>query len=67
MQDNSTHTKSQEKFLAWKLYKAKDTAPQGCLNLQGIGQILMDEELDRSEEVLFASKSTILQEGDKLL
>ena len=28
-----------KKFPAWKLCKAKDTAPQGCLNLQGLGEI----------------------------
>ena len=30
-----------KKFPAWKLCKAKDAAPQGCLNLQGLGEIKM--------------------------
>ena len=56
-----------KKFPAWKLCKAKDTAPQGCLNLQGLGQIRCVEELEKGERGLFASKSSIWREGDELL
>ena len=56
-----------KKFPAWKLCKAKDTSPQGCLNLQGLGQIRCVEELEKGEQGLFASKSTIWREGDELL
>ena len=48
-----------KKFPAWKLCKTKDTAPQGRLNLQGIGEIQCVEELKKGEQRLFASKSTI--------
>ena len=56
-----------KKFPAWKLCKAKDTAPQGCLNLQGLGQVRLVEDLEKGEKGLFASKSTIWREGNELL
>ena len=54
-------------FSAWKLCRAKDTAPQGCLNLQGLGHVRCVEELEKGEQGLFASKSAIWREGNKLL
>ena len=65
--DNYARQVMKKKFPAWKLCKAKDTAPQGCLNLQGLGQVRCVEELEKGEQGLFASKSTIWREGDELL
>ena len=39
MGENYARQVMKKKFPAWKLCKAKDTAPQGCLNLQGLGKI----------------------------
>ena len=36
-------------FRAWKLFRTKDTAPQGCLNLQGLGHARCVEELEKGE------------------
>ena len=46
---------------------AKDTAHQGCLNLQGLEVVRQVEELEKREEGLIPSKSSIWREGDELL
>ena len=45
-----------KKVPAWKLCKAKDTAPQGCLNLQGLGEIQCVEELKKVNRVCLPQK-----------
>ena len=53
---------------AWRLCKAKDTAHQGCLNLQGIEAVRQIEpNLEKGEKGLIASKSSVWREGDELL
>ena len=54
-------------FRAWKLCMAKDTAHQGCLNLQGIEAVRKVEELEEREEGMLPSKSSIWREGNELL
>ena len=54
-------------FTAWRLCKAKDTAHQGCLNLQGIEAVRRTQELEKGKQGFIASKSAIWREGDKLL
>ena len=54
-------------FTAWRLCKAKDTAHQGCLNLQGIEAVRRTQELEKGEQGFIASKSAIWREGDELL
>ena len=44
-------------FRAWKLCMAKDTADQGCLNLQGIEAVRKVEDLEEQEEGILPSKS----------
>ena len=39
-------------FTAWRLCMAKDTAHQGCLNLQGLEAVCQVEELEKREEGL---------------
>ena len=53
-------------FKAWKLCMAKDTAHQGCLNLQGFEAVRHVEELEEREQAMLPSKSEIWREGDKL-
>ena len=57
----------QKTFTAWRLCQAKDTAHQGCLNLQGIAAVHQIEELEEREQGMMPSKSSIWQEGDKIL
>ena len=57
----------QKTITAWRLCKAKDTAHQGCLNLQGIEAVCQAEELEKGEEGMIHSKSAIWREGNKLL
>ena len=47
--------------------KARDTAHQGCLNLQGIEAVRPVEDLEDKERGMIPSKSAIWQEGDELL
>ena len=54
-------------FTDWRLCKAKDTAHQGCLNLQGIEAVRRTQELEKREEGFIASSSAIWREGDELL
>ena len=46
---------------------AKDTAHQGCLNLQGLEAVRQVEELEKREEGLIPLKSSIWRECDELL
>ena len=46
-------------FTAWRLCQAKDTAHQGCLNLQGCEAVRQVEELEKREQGMMPSKSTI--------
>lgn len=46
---------------------AKDTAHQGCLNLQGLEAVSQVEELENREEGMISSKSSIWRECDELL
>ena len=43
-------------IMAWRLWKAQDTAHQGCLNLQGIGAVQQSQELEKGEEGFIHSK-----------
>lgn len=54
-------------FTAWRLCMAKDTAHQGCLNLQGIEAVRRVEELEEREQGMIPSKSSVWREGDELL
>ena len=54
-------------FTAWRLCQAKDTAHQGCLNLQGCEAVRQVEELEKREQGMMPSKSAIWREGDELL
>ena len=54
-------------FAAWRLCKAKDTACQRCLNLQGIKAVRCTQELEDQEEGFITSKSSVWREGDELL
>ena len=54
-------------FTAWRLCRAKDTAHQGCLNLQGLEAVRRTQELEKGEQGFIASKSAIWREGDELL
>ena len=45
---------------------ARDTAHQGCLNLQGIEAAWQVEKLKDQEEGMLPSKSSIWREGDEL-
>ena len=56
-----------KKFTAWKLCMARDTAHQGCLNLQGIEAVRQVEELENRERGMMPSKSSVWREGDELL
>ena len=46
---------------------AKDTAHQGCLNIQGIEAVCKVEDLVEQEEGMLPSKSSIWIEGNELL
>ena len=54
-------------YPAWRLSQAKDTAHQGCLNLQGIEAVRQVEKLEHYERGMMPSKSAIWREGDELL
>ena len=52
---------------SWRLLKTKDTAHQGCLNLQNIEALWKTEDLDNYESGVIVSKYVVWREGNKFL